>query len=135
MVRHTIQTVMPNAPIRIVHASRSKQARAEPVAALYEQRRVKHAMPFSELEDQMCTWEPLSGDPSPDRLDALVWALTDLMLGSAIMSFPTPIVLGVARDIPGQGQVSGNVYAPHLRATELKQLIVRSNNTEILNLR
>lgn len=83
MVRTTIETVRPNAPIRIVHASRSKQARAEPIAALYEQGKVSHARPFPELEDQLCSWEPLSGQASPDRLDALVWAFTDLMIGAA----------------------------------------------------
>lgn len=88
MVRHTIQSVMPNAPVRIVHASRGKQARAEPIAALYEQGRVTHSAAFPELEDQMCTWEPLGDMPSPDRLDALVWALTELMLHST----PKPIV-------------------------------------------
>jgi phage terminase large subunit-like protein len=63
-------TIQTNTPIRLVHASRSKQARTEPVAALYEQRRVTHLKPFPELDDQLVTWEPLSGDPSPDRLDA-----------------------------------------------------------------
>lgn len=81
MVRHTIQTEWTSAPITIVHASRGKSARAEPIAALYEQGKVKHAADLSTLEDQLCTWEPLSGMPSPDRLDALVWALTELMLG------------------------------------------------------
>ncbi len=66
-----------------IHASRGKTARAEPVAALYEQGRVKHAGMFSELEDQLCSWEALSGDKSPDRLDALVWGITELMLGKA----------------------------------------------------
>lgn len=83
MVRHTIMSVWRNAPITIVHASRGKQARAEPIAALYEQRRVSHVGVFSELENQMCSWEPLSDppQPSPDRIDAMVWAFTDLMLG------------------------------------------------------
>ena len=85
-----------------MHASRSKQARAEPVAALYEQRRVTHLSAFPELDDQLVTWEPLSGDPSPDRLDALVWALTDLMLGAPEPSFAMPIFHGTARTIPGQ---------------------------------
>ncbi len=67
-------------PVRLVHASRAKQARAEPVAALNEQKRVHHVGAFSELEDQLCNWAPLDGGPSPDRLDALVWALTELML-------------------------------------------------------
>ncbi len=83
MVRHTLETVRPNIPIRIVHASKGKQARAEPVSALYEQGRVSHVGAFPELEDQLCTWEPLTGKASPDRLDAMVWALTDLMVGSA----------------------------------------------------
>jgi phage terminase large subunit-like protein len=64
-----------------VHASRGKQTRAEPVSALDEQGRVHHVGSFPDLEDQMCTWEPLSGQRSPDRLDARVWAITDLMLG------------------------------------------------------
>lgn len=80
MVSHTIRTVDPRIPVRIVHASRGKVARAEPVAALYEQGKVHHVGVFDELEDQLCTWVPESGQ-SPDRLDALVWALTELMLG------------------------------------------------------
>lgn len=102
MVRHTIESVRKNIPISIVHASRSKQARAEPISALYEQNRVFHVKPFPEMEDQMCTWEPLSGDPSPDRLDAMVWALTSLMLDAQIIPFVIPIVMGQARQIPGQ---------------------------------
>jgi phage terminase large subunit-like protein len=53
MVRHTLQTVRREVPIRIVHASQSKQARAEPVAALYEQKKISHVAPFSELEDHI----------------------------------------------------------------------------------
>jgi hypothetical protein len=87
MVRHTIQTVRENVPVTIVHASRAKQARAEPVAALYEQGTVDHVGSFPELEDEMCTWEPLSGMPSPDRLDALVWALTELAIGGGPMVY------------------------------------------------
>lgn len=82
MVRHTIQTAMPNVPVTIVHASRGKQARAEPIAALYEQNKVRHCGVFTDLEDQLCTWEPLGDMPSPDRLDALVWALTALFLNA-----------------------------------------------------
>ena len=65
-------------PIRLVTASVGKYARAEPVAALYQQRRVLHVGSFPKLEDQLCTWEPGSGT-SPDRMDALVWALSDLI--------------------------------------------------------
>ncbi len=64
-------------PFRKVSASRGKYARAEPVAALYEQGRVHHVGSFPKLEDQMCTWEPGSG-VSPDRSDALVWAIIQL---------------------------------------------------------
>jgi len=102
LVRHTLNTVQPNTPISIVHASRSKQARAEPVAALYEQGKVTHIKPFPELEDQMCTWEPLGGDPSPDRLDALVWACYELMLKVRAPPIVMPFVAGTPRVIPGQ---------------------------------
>lgn len=79
MVEATIRAVDPNVPVKLVHASRGKQLRAEPVSALYEQRRVHHIGNLPGLEDQLCGWAP--GDAkSPDRLDALVWALTDLML-------------------------------------------------------
>jgi predicted phage terminase large subunit-like protein len=63
-------------PIRAVWASRGKQTRAEPVSALYEQGRVHHVGAFGTLEDQLCSWLP--GMQSPDRLDALVWALSAL---------------------------------------------------------
>lgn len=78
MVGQTIRTVDPRVAYTAVHASRGKATRAEPVAALYEQGRVHHVGAFPELEDQLCSWLP--GEDSPDRLDALVWALTDLML-------------------------------------------------------
>lgn len=78
MVSHTIRTVAPSAPIKLVHASRGKHTRAEPIAALYEQGKVSHVGVFPELEDQCVSWTP--EDPvSPDRMDALVWALTDLV--------------------------------------------------------
>jgi predicted phage terminase large subunit-like protein len=79
MVRHVIQTVDPKIKVVIVHASRGKIARAEPVAALYEQGKVTHTTVMDDLEDELCTWTPESG-ASPDRLDALVWAITDLMI-------------------------------------------------------
>jgi predicted phage terminase large subunit-like protein len=79
LVRHTLQTVRNNGSVHGVHASRGKRTRAEPVAALYEQGRVTHTTALDELEDQLCGWTPESGD-SPDRMDALVWALTSLMV-------------------------------------------------------
>lgn len=63
-------------PIQTVTATRGKHTRAEPIAALYERGLVTHAKPLLDLEDQCCTWEPYKGKSSPDRLDALVWALT-----------------------------------------------------------
>jgi phage terminase large subunit-like protein len=83
MVRATIQNVMPGAPVHMVSASRGKHVRAEPIAALYEQRKVEHVRPFSALEEQMClmTSQGWEGAGSPDRLDALVWAMTELSVG------------------------------------------------------
>ena len=72
MVSHTIRTVDPNVPIKLVHASKGKRTRAEPVAALYEQGRVHHLGFHGLLEDQLCSWVP-DHAVSPDRLDALVW--------------------------------------------------------------
>ena len=82
MVGALLKSVDANLPIRMVRATRGKFLRAEPVAALYEQGRVLHAARMSELEDQMCDFGPegLSSGRSPDRLDALVWALTALLL-------------------------------------------------------
>ena len=82
MVASMLKSVDEKLPLTLVRASRGKFLRAEPVAALYEQGRVAHAGRFRELEDQMCDFGPdgLSSGRSPDRLDALVWALTALML-------------------------------------------------------
>lgn len=80
MVESTLRSVAPSLPVSLVRASRGKQVRAEPVAALYETGRIKHAHQFEALETQMTTWDPQNDSGSPDRVDALVWALTDLML-------------------------------------------------------
>lgn len=86
MVAHTIRTVDPNVPVKVVHASRGKQARAEPVSALDEQHRIHHVGMFAELEDQMCLWDPHVETVSPDRVDARVWAFIELMLGHAVVA-------------------------------------------------
>ena len=80
MVRAVIRQVDAGVPLKTVHATRGKWLRAEPIAAMYAQGRVKHVRPFEELEDQMCDFElsGLSNGRSPDRLDALVWAVTEL---------------------------------------------------------
>jgi len=79
MVEQVLREVDPDLAYRPVHATRGKQLRAEPVAALYEQGRVSHVGAFAELEDEMCSAIG-EGQKSPDRLDALVWAVSDLML-------------------------------------------------------
>jgi phage terminase large subunit-like protein len=83
MVEHVIRTVDKNASYKEVVASRGKVARAEPIAALDEQGRISHVGAFPDLEDQMCsmTASGYVGEGSPDRADARVWALTELMLG------------------------------------------------------
>ena len=81
MVEHTIRALRPNAPVRLVLASRAKAQRAEPIAALYEQGRVRHAGRFPELEAQLGAFSGAGyqGPRSPDRADAAIWALTDLL--------------------------------------------------------
>jgi len=85
MVRSVLGAIDDTVPVKPVRASRGKWLRAEPVAALYAQGRVRHTQRFPELEDEMCDFGPdgLSGGRSPDRVDALVWAITELMLGRA----------------------------------------------------
>jgi phage terminase large subunit-like protein len=77
MVESTLRTVRKSIPYKKVHASRGKAIRAEPIASLYAQGHVWHTRAFDALEDQLVNWTPDSGD-SPDRLDALVWAMTEL---------------------------------------------------------
>ncbi len=86
LVETILRQIDETVPIRKVHASRGKYLRAEPVAALYEQGRISHVGCYEELEDQMCDFGPggLSNGKSPDRLDALVWAMTDLMLNTKV---------------------------------------------------
>ena len=92
MVEATLRMIDPNVPFRAVRAARGKTARAEPVAALYEQGRVRHVGAFPRLEDRMCAFVPGAGNSfrggfdrsatggSPDRVDALVWAMTELLV-------------------------------------------------------
>jgi predicted phage terminase large subunit-like protein len=83
MVENTIRMVDRSVPFKAVHASRGKVVRAEPISALYEQKRVSHVGTFPELEDQMCgfttDFDRTRAKFSPDRVDALVWAFTELM--------------------------------------------------------
>lgn len=98
MVVTTMQTQDATVTVKVVWASQGKYARAEPVSALYEQGRVHHVGMFATLEDQMCSWVPGEGLPSPNELDACVWVLTELMLGHK----PAPIAFpgGVTQQNP-----------------------------------
>ena len=84
MVEHTLRMVDGYVSFKPVHASRGKAIRAEPVSALYEQNKVHHVGIFTKLEDQQCAFIPdfdrTRAGYSPDRMDALVWALTELMV-------------------------------------------------------
>lgn len=84
MVVMVLQQVDSSVPVTKVHATRGKRLRAEPISNLYEQQRVHHVGAFPQLEDQMVLWTPESND-SPDRLDALVWALSELNTGGSSM--------------------------------------------------
>ncbi len=84
MARAVLAEADPSVPVTMVHARRGKWLRAEPVAALYEQGKVRHAGAFPALEDEMCDFglDGLSSGRSPDRLDALVWAIASLSFGA-----------------------------------------------------
>jgi len=97
LVEANIRAVAPEVAFRSVRASRGKALRAEPVAALYEQGRVHHVGRLPELEQQMCEWAPDAGMRSPDRMDALVWAVTDLVVEpeqrTVAMQWSQPVVI------------------------------------------
>lgn len=92
MVESTLRNVSRNVPVKLVHASRGKVTRAEPISALYEQGKVHHVGGFAVLEDQMCAFtsdfDRTRMGYSPDRVDALVWALTEIAGG------PGPVKTG-----------------------------------------
>jgi predicted phage terminase large subunit-like protein len=96
MVESTIRTADRNLPVRMVTASRGKVVRAEPIAALYEQGKIRHNANLEQLEDQMMqfTLQGYVGEGSPDRVDALVWALSDLALGQ-VAEARTSTVMGL----------------------------------------
>lgn len=95
MVESVLRAANSVLPIKLVHASRGKVARAEPVAALYAAGRVRHCASFPKLEDQLCGLmtggDYVGPGRSPDRADALVWALTELMLGQSAYPRVLPI--------------------------------------------
>jgi predicted phage terminase large subunit-like protein len=87
MVASVLRAVDASLPLSTVHARRGKALRAEPVAALYEQGRVSHCGALARLEDQMCAWDPTGDDRSPDRIDALVYAVSDLLVAPKALDY------------------------------------------------
>lgn len=107
LIREVIHTIDPTLRIRTVHARQSKILRAEPVTLAYDQHRVHHVNRLLQLEDQMTTWVPEDGD-SPDRLDALVYALSALIVPSSYRSG-----IGTAKVKAARGRVNiGSRIAP-----------------------
>lgn len=84
MVKTVIHGVDPNVPVKLVHASKARQARAEEISSLMEQGKIKHVGSFARMEDQMVNTTPEGylGSGSPDRMDAMVWAMKELMYGA-----------------------------------------------------
>lgn len=80
LVERVIRTVDRQVPYRAVHASRGKLTRAEPIAALFEQGKISMVGSFPDLEDELCSYSGTPGEKSPNRLDAMVWAFTELMI-------------------------------------------------------
>ena len=97
MVVSVIHQVDRGAPVKKVHATRNKKTRAEPISALYEQGKVHHVGGFPQLEDQMVLWTPDTRQ-SPDRLDALVWALTELSGSYQTLTGTVPLSLTQVND-------------------------------------
>ena len=91
LIAFTLRTIDENVPYKAVHASRGKAARAEPVAALFEQGKAHLVGNMPELEDQLTNWEPLGNERSPDRLDAVVWAITELLLEPQHFAVQSPL--------------------------------------------
>jgi phage terminase large subunit-like protein len=106
MVKHTIRSIRPTVKVIEVRATRGKHVRAEPISALYSLGRISHVGTFPELESQMClmTAAGYEGDGSPDRVDAMVWAFTELF----------PKMTRKATPLPGSRPArTNNLYNPH----------------------
>ena len=95
-------------PVKAVHASRGKDARAEPISTLYEQNKIFHVNYFPEMENEMCTWVP--GDrKSPNRIDALVWGMTDLLIDSKVRQGMRGVAVGSSKD-RARGDIGSRRY-------------------------
>jgi phage terminase large subunit len=86
LVKQIIRQFDSNAKVVTVHANKGKYTRAEPVASLYSENKVFHIKPFTQLEEQMITWQAMAGEKSPDRIDALVYGLTKLLLTKQLVT-------------------------------------------------
>lgn len=84
MIEHILRAFNPLLRIKNVYATQSKNLRALPIACLYRQKQIYHVRPFEKLENQLLEYAPSAKTKSPDRIDALVWALSDFMLGPSI---------------------------------------------------
>lgn len=113
-IETAIRAVSPDVPFKAVRATRGKLIRAEPVSALYEQHRVHHVGSFATLEDQMCDWTPIDLD-SPDRMDALVWAFTEMFRlgGDSWAGMYSHLTCRHCQRL--FMQVQGRDYCPHCR--------------------
>ena len=136
-----IRQIDPLVPFRAVRATRGKVARAEPVAALYEQGRVRICAGLGELEDQMCqmTAQGYQGQRPPDRVDALVWALTDLMVEPAAKLAPAAGADAVAvscwAECPRRRRLTGKLVPPALDISSRKSFGQLMNRTAASRLR
>lgn len=101
MVEHVVRTVDPKVSYRGVTATRGKTVRAEPVAALMEQGKVHHVGTFIAMEDEMCTYVDDGKMKSPNRMDGMVWVVTELLLGGKSLPTAAPVAIGQNSSFPG----------------------------------
>jgi len=87
MIKHTLHTEDSKVPVKLVHASKGKLVRAEPISILYEDGKISHLGVYPDLEEEMTTYTGDVGDKSPNRLDALVWGFTELMVSKKLIKF------------------------------------------------
>lgn len=122
LVESLLRSKAPNIPYTAVRASRGKVIRAEPVAALYEQHKVHHCGHFPMLEDQMVEFNPTTDKKSPDRMDALVWALTELMLDdndAGMLDFYEEEVKRLGGVVPPDIQTLKDLETAHRKARQV----------------
>lgn len=119
LVEANLRTQDSNVSYKAVHASRGKAIRAEPVSAMYEQGRVHHVGMLAKLEDQQTNWAPATDKDSPDRMDALVWAVTELCEGTSGWA-------GWAK-----GEAEGAAKAGHVPALPENRILFDGSNRDI----